>query len=62
MNKFSHVDLRVNYLATVLPFYDKLLTELGFTRTFHSANWQVFAEGWGIAKRRLYSNHGRPGA
>jgi catechol 2,3-dioxygenase-like lactoylglutathione lyase family enzyme len=43
MNKFSHVDLRVNDLATALPFYEKLLPELGFTRTFHSANWQVFA-------------------
>lgn len=43
MNKFSHIDLRVNDLATALPFYEKLLPKLGFTRTFHSANWLVFA-------------------
>lgn len=43
MNKFSHIDLRVNNLESVLPFYEKLLPELGFTRTFHSANWKVFA-------------------
>jgi len=43
MNKFSHIDLRVTNLDSVLPFYEKLLPELGFTRTFHSANWKVFA-------------------
>lgn len=43
MNKFSHIDLRVIDLASVLPFYEKLLPELGFTRNFHSANWRVFA-------------------
>lgn len=43
MNKFSHIDLRVNDLAIALPFYEKLLPELGFTRTFHSSNWRVFA-------------------
>ncbi|GIP38201.1 glyoxalase [Paenibacillus sp. J31TS4] len=43
MNKFSHIDLRVNHLGAALPFYEKLLPELGFTQTFHSANWKVFA-------------------
>ncbi|WP_214630347.1 VOC family protein [Paenibacillus agaridevorans] len=43
MNKFSHIDLRVNNMENVLPFYEKLLPELGFTRTYHSANWKVFA-------------------
>lgn len=43
MNRFSHIDLRVNRLEDALPFYEKLLLELGFTRTFHSANWRVFA-------------------
>ncbi len=43
MNKFSHIDLRVNDLERVLPFYEKLLPALGFTRTFHSKNWRVFA-------------------
>ncbi|MBG9567371.1 VOC family protein [Brevibacillus agri] len=43
MNKFSHMDLRVKSLEKSLPFYEKLLPALGFTRTFHSANWRVFA-------------------
>lgn len=43
MNKFSHIDLRVNNLERVLPFYEKLLPALGFTRTFHSEKWRVFA-------------------
>ncbi|MFC4099805.1 VOC family protein [Paenibacillus xanthanilyticus] len=43
MNRFSHIDLRVNRLALALPFYEKLLPALGFTRTFHSADWRVFA-------------------
>ncbi|SMG53898.1 VOC family protein [Paenibacillus aquistagni] len=43
MNKFSHIDLRVNHLERALPFYEQLLPALGFTRTFHSANWRVFA-------------------
>ncbi|MUT68589.1 VOC family protein [Paenibacillus sp. NEAU-GSW1] len=43
MNRFSHIDLRVNDLGSVLPFYEQLLPELGFTRSFHSANWKVFA-------------------
>ncbi|PLT48020.1 Lactoylglutathione lyase [Paenibacillus pasadenensis] len=43
MNKYSHVDLRVNELERALPFYEKLLPALGFVRTFHSADWRVFA-------------------
>ncbi|MCG5251640.1 VOC family protein [Brevibacillus agri] len=43
MNKFSHMDLRVKSLEKSLPFYEKLLPALGFTRTFHSVNWRVFA-------------------
>lgn len=43
MNKFSHIDLRVNDMERVLPFYEKLLPELGFVRPFHSADWRVFA-------------------
>jgi len=43
MNKYSHIDLRVNDWKTALPFYEKLLPALGFTRTFHSVNWRVFA-------------------
>lgn len=43
MNPFSHIDLRVNSFEQLLPFYEKLLPALGFTRTFHSAQWKVFA-------------------
>lgn len=43
MNPFSHIDLRVNDLKKALPFYEKFLPELGFTRTFHNVQWKVFA-------------------
>ncbi len=43
MNPFGHVDLRVTNFVENLPFYEKLLPALGFTRTFHSAQWRVFA-------------------
>ena len=42
-NPFSHIDLRVPNLKQALPFYEKFLPALGFTRAFHSANWKVFA-------------------
>jgi predicted enzyme related to lactoylglutathione lyase len=42
-NPFSHIDLRVPSFAKALPFYEKLLPALGFTRTFHSVAWKVFA-------------------
>ncbi len=42
-NPFSHIDLRVPNMEAVLPFYEKLLPVLGFTRTFHSAFWKGFA-------------------
>lgn len=43
MNPFGHIDLRVPDLAAALPFYEQLLPALGFTRSFHSADWRVFA-------------------
>ena len=43
MNPFSHIDLRVTNLERAYPFYEKFLPELGFTQTFHSKNWNVFA-------------------
>jgi predicted enzyme related to lactoylglutathione lyase len=43
VNPFSHVDLRVRSFAEALPFYEKLLPALGFTRTFHSSQWRAFA-------------------
>lgn len=42
-NPFSHIDLRVPSFDLVIPFYEKLLKALGFTRVFHSALWKVFA-------------------
>jgi len=42
-NPFSHIDLTVNRFDTALPFYEKILPALGFTRTFHSPKWKVFA-------------------
>lgn len=42
-NPFSHIDLRVPNMEATLPFYEKLLPALGFTRTFHSSSWRVFA-------------------
>lgn len=43
MNKFSHIDLRVQSWEEVRAFYEHLLPALGFTRTFHSEHWKVFA-------------------
>lgn len=43
MNPFSHIDLRVTNLEKALPFYERVLPELGFTQTFHSRDWKVFA-------------------
>ncbi len=43
MNPYSHIDLRVTNLEKILPFYEKLLPQLGFTQTYHSQNWKVFA-------------------
>jgi predicted lactoylglutathione lyase len=43
MNPFSHIDLRVTKLQEVLPFYEKLLPELGFKRNFNTEVWKVFA-------------------
>ncbi|MDR9796304.1 hypothetical protein Q4O60_07240 [Aeribacillus pallidus] len=43
MNRYSHIDLRVNSWEKVRTFYENLLPALGFTRTFHSEKWKVFA-------------------
>ncbi|HWP48750.1 MAG TPA: VOC family protein [Candidatus Limnocylindrales bacterium] len=43
MNPFSHIDLRVKSLERALPFYSVVLPALGFKRTFHSGEWNVFA-------------------
>lgn len=43
MNKYSHIDLRVNSWEEVRTFYENLLPALGFSRNFHSEKWKVFA-------------------
>jgi predicted enzyme related to lactoylglutathione lyase len=42
-NPFSHIDQYVPSFERALPFYEKLLPALGFTRTFHTEQWKVFA-------------------
>ncbi|MBI5035227.1 MAG: VOC family protein [Chloroflexi bacterium] len=42
-NPFSHIDLRVSSFEIALPFYEKFLPALGFTRSFHTPVWKVFA-------------------
>lgn len=42
-NPFSHIDLTVPRFEDALPFYEKILPALGFTRTFHSPKWRGFA-------------------
>jgi len=43
VNKYSHIDLRVDAREKVRAFDEHLLPALGFTRTFHSERWKVFA-------------------
>ncbi len=43
VNPFSHVDLYVRSFEEALPFYERLLSALGFTRAFHTPRWKVFA-------------------
>ena len=46
VNPFSHIDLYVRSFEEALPFYEKFLPALGFTRTFHTPRWKGFvAEG-----------------
>jgi predicted enzyme related to lactoylglutathione lyase len=42
-NRYSHIDLTVNSFERDLPFFEKIMPRLGFTRTFHSEKWRVFA-------------------
>ncbi|MDQ1909954.1 VOC family protein [Paenibacillus sp. GD4] len=43
MNKYSHMDVRVTSWEQVHHFYEALLGALGYTRTFHTELWKVFA-------------------
>jgi catechol 2,3-dioxygenase-like lactoylglutathione lyase family enzyme len=43
MNPFGHIDLRVRDLAACEPFYEALLTALGFTERYHGERWKVWA-------------------
>jgi len=42
-NPFSHIDLTVQSIDFALPFYEKILPALGFTHSYHSPKWKVFA-------------------
>lgn len=42
-NPFGHVDLRVRDLDASTRFYGALMPALGFTETYHSASWRVYA-------------------
>jgi predicted enzyme related to lactoylglutathione lyase len=42
-NPVSHIDLYVRSFEEALPFYEKFLPALGFTRAFHTPRWKVFA-------------------
>jgi catechol 2,3-dioxygenase-like lactoylglutathione lyase family enzyme len=43
VSRVGHIDLRVGDLAEALRFYDRLLPALGFTETYHSETWKVWA-------------------
>lgn len=43
--RFDHLDLRVNSLAEALPFYEKFLPALGFTRVSGEGDWRTFSLG-----------------
>lgn len=43
MNRFGHMDLRVTDLAAAAPFYEALMTALGYVRTYHGHGWHVYA-------------------
>jgi catechol 2,3-dioxygenase-like lactoylglutathione lyase family enzyme len=42
-NRFGHIDLRVADLEAAVPFYNRVLPELGFVREFDGKRWKVFA-------------------
>lgn len=42
-NRYSHVDVTVTSFEGSLPFYEKVFPTIGFTRTFHTDTWKVFA-------------------
>jgi catechol 2,3-dioxygenase-like lactoylglutathione lyase family enzyme len=44
MSGFGHLDLRVSSVDQALPFYEALLTALGFTRRYHGAEWKVWGK------------------
>jgi predicted lactoylglutathione lyase len=55
MNHFSHIDLRVTSFEKILPFYEALLPALGFTRTFHTELWKVFAAEGNLPEAPYFS-------
>ena len=43
LSPFGHIDLRVADLDAAFAFYETLLPALGFTATYHSDAWKVWA-------------------
>lgn len=43
MSTCNHIDLRVNSWEQVRLFYEQLLHTLGYTNTYHTEQWKVFA-------------------
>jgi catechol 2,3-dioxygenase-like lactoylglutathione lyase family enzyme len=43
LNRFGHIDLRVSDIDAAVGFYEVLLPALGFTVTYHSEAWKVWA-------------------
>lgn len=54
-NPFSHIDLTVSSFDSAMPFYERVLPELGFTRTFHSPKWKVFAAGGALPSAAYFA-------
>lgn len=44
-NPFGHIDLRVSSLAEALPFYEALMSALGFVHRYHGDEWKVWGAG-----------------
>jgi len=42
MIPLNHIDIRVNDLSAAYPFYEKLLSAMGYTRQYNSRDWRVF--------------------
>jgi catechol 2,3-dioxygenase-like lactoylglutathione lyase family enzyme len=43
IRRFDHIDLRVTSFAEALPFYEKFLPALGFSRQSSGEGWKTFS-------------------